>query len=195
MATLEIKEPSILLLEFWQEEDDQDYGSCLWGRFYFDKENYALTIESDCGAYSYGWTPTPNSESFLKLMLRIDEGYLLNKISSLSEVDEIKTLENIKELIATTYGYHDVDFSKVIKDKKILEYDLDQIESACNARDQREVAETLLSALESMDDELEIDEYDLYQSIEKDYPCGAKKIVSIFINFIQPKIKEIIREG
>lgn len=66
--TVTIEKPEIITLLYHQEKADEDYGSCLWARFYLDTKNYTMSIESDCGKYSYGWYPTPDSESFLHLL-------------------------------------------------------------------------------------------------------------------------------
>ena len=64
MAKVVVEKPQIISLLYKQEDTDKDYGSCLWARFYLDLKNYTMSIESDCGNYTYGWTPTPESESF-----------------------------------------------------------------------------------------------------------------------------------
>lgn len=99
MAIVEIKEPAIKVIEFRQERSDEDYGSCMWARFYFDIENYNLNIESDCGTYGYGWVPTPQTESFLKLCSRFNSGYLLDKLSERNVIDVEKTFENFKNML------------------------------------------------------------------------------------------------
>ncbi len=101
MPTVEILKPSIVTFKYRQLKADEDYGTCLWARFNLDLVNYSMTIESDCGDYSYGWTPTPETESFLHLCCRFDEGYLLEKFSNRGVVNSDKTwkaiLEHIKE--------------------------------------------------------------------------------------------------
>ena len=88
-----IEKPEIITLLFKQEKSDEDYGSCLWARFYIDIKNYTLSIESDCGNYVYGWVPTPNSESFLHLLSRLNEDYLLSKISDATVIDGKQPLQ------------------------------------------------------------------------------------------------------
>ena len=78
MTVKEIK-PEIVVLEYRQDKDDEDYGSCLWARFYFNLDKYELFVLSDCGNYGYKWCETLGSESFLELMARIGEDYLLWK--------------------------------------------------------------------------------------------------------------------
>ena len=87
--------PRTVFVETRQERQDSDYGSCLWARFCFNLDNYELTVTSDCGSYAYGWTPTPDSESFLALMSRINKDYLLEKIAEKSVVDTEPTYTNV----------------------------------------------------------------------------------------------------
>ena len=96
MAKVDIISPRILTIEFRQEKTDADYGSCLWARFLFDLDNYDLHITSDCGEYAHGWIPTPERESFLKLMSRVNGDYLLGKISDDTVVDGDATFANVK---------------------------------------------------------------------------------------------------
>lgn len=112
MATVEMLNPAIIALGFQREKGDSDYGTCMWAIFFIDTENYDLQVMSDCGEYAYGWYPTPEVESFLKLLSRINESYLLDKIC---------------------------------------------------------------------------------YCVNKDYPVNAKKIVEVFMNYIQPKIKELLK--
>jgi len=79
--TVTVEKPKIVMLMYRQERSDEDYGSCLWARFNFDLKHYSMSIESDCGNYSYGWTPTPDAESFLQLCARFNWEYFLDKIS------------------------------------------------------------------------------------------------------------------
>ena len=71
---------NIRCLEYRQDKADEDYGSCFYARFYFNLDTYELTIISDNGNYACQWTATPEHESFLKLMARISDDYLLVKL-------------------------------------------------------------------------------------------------------------------
>lgn len=186
MAIVELKTPAIKVFEFRQEKSDEDYGSCMWARFYFDTENYNLSIESDCGTYGYGWCPTPNTESFLKLCSRINADYLLEKLSDRSKIDNEKTFENIKNMLT------DLERIEVCK---LEEYTWEEIESACNDYDDHAIVEQVTKALEGTPIYVCVEEYALYESIEKDYPANAKKIVQVFAEHIKPKIKEMLKGG
>lgn len=185
MATVEIKKPSTITLEFRQEKSDKDYGSCLWARFVFDTENYDMHIMSDCGNYGYGWIPTPEHESFLKLMSRINEDYLLDKIASRETIDNEKTYENIKFLLEQCADDELEDIG----------IDLEEIESACNNRSVNDVLDGVRAELKYTSLDRHIEDYELYENISMDYSASQKKIAEVFKNHIQPKIKELLKGG
>lgn len=181
MAKVEIKNPEIITFEFYQEKGDKDYGTCLWARFHFDTVNYNLNIQSDCGTYGYEWIPTPNKQPFLKLMEKIDKYYLLGKISEMTVTDGDATWENVKEYI------------KDVLDGEEPDFDLGDVENACYYSPFNETYEAIIDSLENTNATNDnSDGYALFECIETDYPASAKKIVEVFENFIQPKIKELL---
>lgn len=101
--------PDVVQLKFYQEKTDSDYGSCLWGNVIIDCANYTLLIESDCGSYAYGWTPTPNTESFIRLLCRMNSDYLLGKISDMTCFDFEKSKEQTYENIREYFEYDDIN--------------------------------------------------------------------------------------
>jgi len=184
-----VEKPEVITLLFKQEKSDPDYGSCLWARFYIDTKNYTLSIESDCGNYVYGWTPTPNSESFLHLLARMDMDYLLRKISSESVIDGKATAAEILELVKET---------AVTELVALDEWDLQQISDACyHHNDERDLVDAVLDAVipTAVRKALERDSYNLYGAVVKDFPAGAKKIAEVFRNCIRPTIKKLEAEG
>ena len=182
MATVKIKKPEIVTIEYRQEEFDEDYGSCLWARFNFDIENYDLTILSDCGEYGHGWIPTPNTESFLLLMSRLNDEYLLEKISDRTVVDCEATFTNVKEYISNVLDGEKPDF------------DLEDIENACYYASVNEVYTALEDVFKFTNANNDYaDNYALYECIVTTFPYDAKKIVQVFTDFIQPKIKEMLQ--
>lgn len=181
MAYIEVKSPDIMVLEFRQEKGDQDYGSCLWSRFYLDMENYHLSIESDCGNYGHGWIRTPKSESFLKLMSRIDDDYLLGKISTRNVVDGDQTWKNVKEYI------------NEVLDGEEPNFDFEDVENVCYYSEKTEVYDELINSLKYTNANNDFfDSYQLINCIEMQYPYNAQKIANIFTKFVQPKIKELL---
>ena len=175
---IESIKPSIIQLKFYQEKTDKDYGSCLWGNVVIDRDNYTLFIESDCGNYSYGWTPTPKSESFVKLLCRMESEYLLRKISDMSCFDFEKSKEQTYTNIREYFEYDGTNEAQKIIER--LDYDLDlncDEESFYRACEESFVGYNVCDSFEII-------------HIEKDYPAGAKKIADIFKSTIQPYLRE-----
>ena len=180
--TVTIERPEIVTLLYKQEKTDEDYGSCLWARFYFDLKNYTLQIESDCGNYIHGWFPTPEHESFLKLCARFDYDYLLYKISNKTIIDSESTWKAVKELVD--------EITEFELFETIDEYYLEQLEAACyHHNDERDCFDAICSVLDDTDLRDKYETEYIWSAIEKDYPANAKKIISVFINCIQPFIK------
>ena len=180
-----VEKPKIITLLYRQENTDEDYGSCLWARFYLDLENFTMAIESDCGNYSYGWPPTPKTEPFLHLLNRMGKDYLLNKIASLSVVDGDATWENVEEYIQEAAAYEGVFLTRTEW------YDL---RAACYIGDDvRDVMEAIEDALPSELFE-ELDYSYVWGLVEQDFSTQAKRIVSIFDSYIRPKIKDLMEE-
>lgn len=171
----------LLILEYRQNRDDEDYGSCLWARFYFNLDKYELMIMSDCGEYGYGWYPASKHESFLELMARIGEDYLLGKLCG-----------NPKEFDYEATKEHFYEYTDEPEDKAKLDEIFEEIESEYEP----ESGETFLR----MFDELNVDEHnhaifcDTWEYPVYVYTLQQKRIVQIFKDCIQPKIREMLKE-
>lgn len=186
MAKVEIKKPPVMILEFHQEKEDKDYGSCMWARFVLDLENYDMHITSDCGNYGYGWVPTPQHESFLKLLARMDSDYLLEKIASRGTVNTEETYENIKFLLEQCADAELED----------IDIDLEEIKTACNYNTDRDVVDAVRSVIKISFLDEHIEDYELYENISMDFSASQKKIGEVFEEHIKPKIREILsKEG
>lgn len=184
--TVAIEETRVISLMYRQERTDADYGSCLWARFYFDLNNYTLSIESDCGNYVYGWVPAPDTESFLHLCSRFDEGYLLEKIASRTVVNGDETWAALKELL------EEIDHADSEQDRY---WDMREIEVSCyHNRNSDEAFQSIWGAIEESSFHGEIEECEVWQSIEMGFPAGAEKIVSVFHDHIRPVLKKIDKE-
>ena len=182
MATINEITPNIRQFTFRQERDDPDFGSCMWASFILDCKNYTLQIASDCGNYSYGWAPTPKRESFVKLMSRIYDDYLLEKIEFMSVFDYEKSFNNIIECLKDD-GASDEEIERF---KEHMEY-----ESEIGLADvsDEEFKKACREGLANIDREDVFDCFD-YGGCVYDYPTGAKKIVEIFCEYLQPLLKE-----
>lgn len=178
MKIEEIK-PHIRQFMFRQERGDPDFGSCMWASFILDTLNYTLHISSDCGEYAYGWTPTPKSESFVHLMSRVHEEYLLEKIA---DRDQFDYESSKRETITNLEYYYDDDPGRVnsIIDKIGIRELYDDMSDDHNAYYQ--AMDDILS-----DDGVD-DTFEIIASVFE-YSAGAKKIAQIFHDVLQPLLK------
>lgn len=181
MPTVNIVYPKTFRIQYRQEKGDKDYGSCLWANFDFDTKEYTLKIMSDCGNYSYGWVRTPKSESFVHLCKRLDWGYLLDKIAERSQIDEEATLNNAIDLIESEYIEDLPDGWKGELEDKIY-----------SCRCEAEIAEHIGEFAEYYG--ITLEDYSIWQCIEKDYTANAKKIVEVYVNYIVPNLPEEARD-
>lgn len=175
----------LVRIEYKQEREDADYGSCLWATFDFDLEKYRMSIMSDCGNYAYGWTPTPKTESFMRLMSRIGEDYLLGKIADRTVVDSKETFAAVKEY------FEDLMFGT---ECELDEFDWEEIEGACSERSDRGCYDALEDAIRYTDLHDLYSGYDLAECIQLTETAGAKKIAEVFAKHIQPKIRSMERK-
>ena len=174
-----VKKPQIITLLYRQEKSDPDYGSCLWARFYLDTQNYTMSIESDCGNYSHGWYPTPDSETFLHLLCRMDKDYLLCKLAERTVVDGDATWEDLKAMIEC-------------EGEDLDDYVWQELEAACyHKRSADEVYASVVEALKYTPVEDEIEACSIYGCVDMDYAANAKKIVEVFLTAIVPVLKEM----
>lgn len=169
---IEALKPNIVRIAIHQEQGDPHYGSCLWGYYDFDIDRYMLNIQSDCGEAAYRWCETPDSESFLHLMARIDDDYLMNKLFKAEQVDVSATVDEVREWLG------------IGEDEDYRDDDLTPWE-----REKRE------EALEDWNDDHDFDLDCIYERVVTDFTAWQKRIVEIFRDYVQPKIREIIKEG
>lgn len=157
-----------------QRIGDSDYGSCLWAKFYFDAKLYSLLVVSDCGNFAYKWTETPRTESFMDLMRRCSGGYILDKISEKTVIDEDHTFRNL-----VSYLFPDQDLSDVQHPC------IERLQEACKNYDHN--TDLILEVCHVLDDyAMDFETYELWECISYDYPVRAKKIAEIFETHIQP---------
>lgn len=170
------EEPRIITYKLIPDKKDEEYGYCMWSRYIFDCDTGRLAINSDSGDYTYMWGHNVNEE-FMHLMCRVDEGYLLNKLSSRSvfKIAESKagTIASIKKYGEDYLGINDWEQMDSITEK---------INSIDNGATEEEFLWEVCEIVPNADWE------DI--QIEKDYPHGARIVVEMFIKYLQPKIKE-----
>ena len=171
-------EPKTLTYRLSLDKEDPDYYKCVWAEFLLDLDAYRLTIYGDFnGEYSYCWGANEH-ETFLSLMSRIGEDYLLNKISSRSEfvLSESKA-ETIRYMESFGYEYFN------IKSEADWQSVRDEILNMNEFTSEEAFFEGVNSAVP------EIDFEDI--CIVKDYPRSAELVAHLFINYLQPELKEL----
>ncbi len=173
--TVKEKEYNTLTLEYRQERDDTDYGSCLWARFYFNLDQFELTICSDCGSYGHKW-PVSDNEDFLELMFRCSKHYFLGKIYGKADIFSYKLTKS------RLYDLHEDP-----EDIEKLDYIFENIEADYEPN-------------EAGDFIRQFDEYnegyfaDTFEMPEYSYPSDVLKICDIFSEHIKPYIRKILAD-
>ena len=172
-----VKEISVNIrcLEYRQDKTDKNYGSCLYARFYFNLDKYELTIISDVGDYAYQWYATPDHESFLELMARITEGYLLIKLCGYPTEFDYK---------ATKSRFYECADDE--EEEKLLDEIFEKIERECIP----ESGDTFFELFTQKNDG---SWSDIWNYLVYGYTPNQKKIASVFKNHIQPAIRKMVK--
>ncbi len=174
---------NVIKLKLRQEKGDKDYGECLWCDVIIDREAYAIYIDSDCGGFTYSWTPTPKTESFVKLLCRMNSDYFLGKISDmefdLGESIEL-TISNLKKFLDEKHGL----------EATLRGYGTTERDSICeiDCDNAAEFLSECQNILDASDEEYYNCKWGIADAVEV-YPCRAVKIASIFKEYIQPFLR------
>ena len=162
---------------------DEESSGVLYSTLDLDK--YSLSIDGETTA-GYKWVETPKSESFIKLMLRCDKFYLMNKLFS-RVFDLEKSIEATKHLIEENKFFYRH------KDKKNCLKEMDKICADCESQ----FVERVVELLGEYDIELDgDDEFDLWcNGVEKDYKYWQEKAVDLFCKFIKPELEKELQNG
>lgn len=178
--------PEIVTYRLVMESDDEEYTSCMWARFILDYDTWRLTINSDAGDYTYCWGNNDKNDNFTSLMARVNEGYLLNKLSSRSYFKVEESIEEtIKNIECDGWDYFGIESEKEWKEIKERLNDISWLISE----------EMYINEVSGIVPEID------FESIEiiKDYPYQAYIAIRLFIKYIQPLLKEewnkISKEG
>lgn len=159
--------------------DEESYGVLYYT---LDLDKYSLSIGGETSA-DYKWVETPKTESFIKLMVRCDSGYLLNKLFN-KVFDLEKSIKSVVEFIEE-YEVFDIDYESEEKGdclEEIKEIDCDS--ENC-------FIEKVIAVLDDYDKHDIDTDYDLWNRIEKSYKYWDNKAVELFCEFIKP---ELIKE-
>lgn len=177
--------PNMLCLEYRQEMEDKFYGLCLWTRFTFNLDRYELSISSDCGFYGYKWCETPDTESFLELMARVDKDYMLLKLYGKPDVFDY---EASKKSI-----YEELVFEGDILTEKMLDEIFHEMKS--DYGDYLYDANSFMEAFKRIDKEyyensFKCDYPNIYGALKYHYPADILAVVDTFEDYIKPVLKE-----
>lgn len=153
--------------------DQADQWRCCWAIVNVDSATGTLTANTDCGDYSYRWGYNEH-EDFKHLLMRIDDSYLLNKISDRSEFDAKETIKKIKKTILQWRHCGDLE-----KDDAREMWD-----KICEADDECYQGNEFEGFVYR---EMGEDYYDL---IEKDYPTGAKTFVEVVFKCLKGILRQ-----
>lgn len=189
---IEALKPNIVRIAIHQEHDDPHYGSCLWGYYDFDIDRYMLNIQSDCGDAAYRWCETPDSESFLHLMARINDNYLMNKLFKAEEVDVSATVAEVRERLGIGKYEDFQDDSLTDDEREELEIALEDLKMLLN--DAPQSYGTVEKTLFDWNDDHDLDIDGIYECIVTDFTAWQKRIIEIFRDYVQPKIREVLKE-
>lgn len=145
-----------------------------------DLDKYQLAIQGETTG-SYKWYETPETESFLELMIRCDKYYLLKKL--FNEVfDCNKSINNIKKYIKENYIFTDK------YEQKEIFYELSEIDT-----DSPEVFMDKVFDILKMHPK-DYDTYEICCCMENSYKYWDEKVISYFCNNIKPKLKQRLKK-
>ena len=174
---IETQKTNIVRIAYHQEKGDPGYGSCLWAYFDFDLDKYMLNIQSDAGNASYRWCATPERESFLHLMARIDDDYLINKLFEQTVVDIEATKRELREYLENS----DMDEGEI-------EDAMDDFDNTLYSYDIERNISMAYRVVEDWNNDNDLDIDMAYDLVQTDYTAGEKRIVQIFRDHVQPII-------
>lgn len=176
---INVTHPMILRIEYKPDPEEKSYSRCLWARFDIDQGEDTLTITSDCGTYSYGyWSVGPGG--FLKFLCGLHADYLLEKLAKADRFDLDATVNRMEETLEDCYDYSKKRINSLVEDlRERLETMDEEGKNAC-------------AVLNEWNDDYDLDLCDIWEDAVYDYSPQAKRIVQIFIDHIQPKIREFV---
>lgn len=181
---IEISKPEIIRIAYLPDREDRNYSACTWAYYDFSPEKGLLNITGDCGNCSYQWPE--KGLQFWKLMASVKNDYLMGKFFRDSEKRFCKqeTLDRLEEY-----------FEECEYDPDQAEEWLDELEDKLDEYELEDCLPLAEFLVDEWNDENDIGIDCAYELVVSDYTPHQKRIVKIFLEYIQPKIKEAIREG
>lgn len=165
-------------LKFRQEKGDKNYGNCLWGDIIINCDDYTLTAKTDCGNYMYSWTPTPNDESFIHLLCRMEKESLVGKISSRKVFDFAESKKRTYEIIRGCRSIENAE--QIIEDMELTLGDI--------CKSEEKFYTVCSNILRDNNCSSEI----IY--IERGYPAEAEMFAEIFDTEIKPYLRTLEKQ-
>lgn len=213
---VEIQRPDILRVTYLPDPEEKEYPGCTWARFDFDQGSGMLNIQSDCGNYGYRWCET--GCSFMELMVYVGEEYLIHKLcgnpdkvnieATLKEAREWVLLEEEEEiaerleagekeadivyaLYAEDSADEGIEAVYAVKEKLMALRDLKYALGKYGSEIETGVCQKIIS---DWNDENNLDLDDVWELPQMEYTAQQKRIVRIFTEYIQPKIRKYLKE-
>lgn len=161
--------------------DEKKHGPC---EFIIDPEAYSLTIRGEYGEYETCWCPTPEKESFLHFLGRLNEESFLRKLFEQCVFDLDASLQNLKEQLTDV-----AVFSSSMDETFAAEVALTKVEKAMKDG----------AAIESETDFVrfvnELGDFGLFAAgmVEKRYSQRARVITRLFMK-LQSDFRRLAEE-
>ena len=125
-------------------------------------------------------------------MARIGDDYLMEKLFKAEKVDVSATLDEVREWlgIGEDEDYQDDDLTPWEREER--QEALEELEGLLE--DASESYGAVQKALVDWNDEHDFNIDCIYERVVTDYTAWQKRIVEIFRDYVQPKIRELARE-
>ena len=170
-----IKNPNMVHLEYKHLEGDVPHGGCRVARFSFNLDRYELSIISDCGEYGHKWIETPDTETFMELMSRINKDYFIRAVHGHEDIFDFEaTRDSFLAWAKDEYDWQE-------------RYDelVDFFKDTCTCPDDpRDFVDAVARSFP------EFDAYEIWGFITKVYSPNILALADVFEAEIQPFIKQ-----
>lgn len=167
--SINIQDKTVKIINFSQNQNDPNYGTCLWATFTIDPESLSLSIRSDAGDMQYAWQNIGDNSpaGFLRFLSRLDKDYFLCKMSN-------QTRFNFDETVKHLSAYLEDNRPELANEVRKMR----------ECPNQHTFIRDYLAFDGSHTDDLEC--------IVMDYPIGHQALADIFECYVQPELIECI---